>query len=111
MQLVREGKAREILDCIDAVDGGISASSWSSARLTSPHLRGTRASLPEGWTIGDKSGAGDIGSRSIVAVLRTPAGDPWLAAVYLTGNNADMDARNTAVARIGAAMVAEITAR
>lgn len=69
-----------------------------------------RASLPKGWGIGDKTGAGGNGSRSIIAVIRTPAGDPWLAAIYLTGNSADMATRNTAIARIGAAMVAEISA-
>lgn len=64
-----------------------------------------RASLPGGWVIGDKTGAGGYGSRSIVAVIRPPQGDPWLAAVYLTGNAADMPTRNRAIARIGAAIV------
>ncbi|QDA35875.1 class A beta-lactamase (plasmid) [Paracoccus liaowanqingii] len=69
-----------------------------------------RASLPEGWVIGDKTGAGGYGSRSIIAVIRPPQGDPWLTAVYLTGNEADMPTRNRAIARIGAALVSEITA-
>lgn len=69
-----------------------------------------RASLPEGWVIGDKTGAGGYGSRSIVAVIRPPQGDPWLASVYLTGNEADMPTRNRAIARIGAAIVSEISA-
>ncbi|TJZ84622.1 class A beta-lactamase [Paracoccus hibiscisoli] len=67
-----------------------------------------RASLPQGWIIGDKTGAGGFGSRSIVAVIRPPQGAPWLAAVYLTGNEADMPTRNRAIARIGAAIVSEI---
>ena len=67
-----------------------------------------RASLPQGWIIGDKTGAGGFGSRSIVAVIRPPQGGPWLAAVYLTGNKADMPTRNRAIARIGAAIVSEI---
>ena len=70
-----------------------------------------RASLPEGWIIGDKTGAGGNGSRSIVAVIRPPEGTPWLAAVYLTGNEADMATRNAAIARIGAAIVTEIEGR
>ena len=68
-----------------------------------------RASLPNHWTIGDKTGAGGFGSRSIVADKRTPGGSPWLAAIYLTGNKADIDARNRAIARIGAAIVDSIT--
>ncbi|WP_280821845.1 class A beta-lactamase [Pseudaminobacter soli (ex Li et al. 2025)] len=70
-----------------------------------------RASLPEGWTIGDKTGAGERGSRSIVAVIRPPYGDPWLAAIYLTGNEADLKTRNDAIAKIGAAMVETIKAQ
>ncbi len=60
--------------------------------------------------IGDKTGAGGYGSRSIIAVIRTPNGAPWLAAVYLTGNEADMKALNVAIARIGAAMMEVISA-
>nr|EKU5594792.1 class A beta-lactamase [Pseudomonas aeruginosa] len=70
-----------------------------------------RASLPEGWMIGDKTGAGGNGSRSIIAVLRGPAGEPWLATVYMTQTGGDMDKRNAAIARIGAAMIGEIQAR
>lgn len=70
-----------------------------------------RASLPEGWTIGDKTGAGERGSRSIVAVIRPPHGGPWLATIYLTGNEADMKTHNRAIAKIGAAMVETIKAR
>lgn len=70
-----------------------------------------RKHLPEGWAIGDKTGAGGHGSRSIIAVIRTPQGSPWLAAIYLTGNTASMDARNAAIARIGAAMIRQIGAQ
>lgn len=70
-----------------------------------------RASLPEGWTIADRTGAGGHGSRSIVALIRTPQDEPWLAAVYLTGNEADMASRNAAIARIGQAIMAEIESR
>jgi beta-lactamase class A len=70
-----------------------------------------RKHLPEGWSIGDKTGAGGHGSRSIIAVIRTPQGSPWLAAIYLTGNTANMDARNAAIARIGAAMFQQIGAQ
>ncbi|TJZ88996.1 class A beta-lactamase [Paracoccus gahaiensis] len=81
---------------------------WMQADQVADDL--IRASLPEGWEIGDKTGAGGYGSRSIIAVIRTPQGDPWLASVYLTGNEADMPTRNRAIARIGAAIVSEISA-
>lgn len=67
-----------------------------------------RASLPQGWTIADKTGAGGHGSRSIIAIIRPPDGVPWLAAIYLTDNKADMNCRNLAIARIGSAFVKAI---
>ncbi|SFN71112.1 beta-lactamase class A [Roseovarius lutimaris] len=70
-----------------------------------------RASLPEAWVIGDKSGAGGHGSRSIIAVIWPTPDRPVLAAIYMTENDADMPARNAAIAEIGAAMFAELRAR
>ncbi len=70
-----------------------------------------RASLPEGWEIGDKSGAGGFGFRSIVSVIWPPGGGPVLAAIYTTENDADMLVLNEAIAEIGAAMVREIEGR
>ena len=64
-----------------------------------------RASLPEGWEIGDKSGAGGYGSRSIVAVIWPPEKGPILVTVYLTENEADFPTRNQAIAGIGEVIV------
>lgn len=69
-----------------------------------------RASLPDGWVIGDKSGAGGHGSRSIIAVIWPSPDRPVLAAIYMTGNDADMALRNAAIAEIGAGMVAALQA-
>ena len=63
-----------------------------------------RAHLPEGWKIGDKSGAGGFGSRSIIAVVWPPDASAALAALYITQTEADFPARNAAVAEVGAAM-------
>lgn len=69
-----------------------------------------RASLPDGWVIGDKSGAGGHGSRSIIAVIWPSPDRPVLAAIYMTENDADMPLRNAAIAEIGAGMVAALQA-
>lgn len=82
---------------------------WMRANAVADDL--IRASLPQGWTIADRTGAGGHGSRSIVALIRTPQDEPWLAAVYLTDNEADMASRNAAIARIGEAIVTEIESR
>jgi beta-lactamase class A len=67
-----------------------------------------RASLPEGWKIGDKSGAGGYGSRSIIAVIWPPGKGPVLATVYITESEADFPTRNRTIAEIGAVIVEEI---
>jgi beta-lactamase class A len=64
-----------------------------------------RASLPQGWQIGDRTGAGGYGSRSIIAVIWPPERKPVIAAIYLTGAQATMDERNATIAEIGNALV------
>ncbi|MBT8154265.1 class A beta-lactamase [Epibacterium ulvae] len=70
-----------------------------------------RVHVPEGWTIGDKTGAGGYGSRGIIAFLETDLGARYLAAIYLTETDADFAVRNHVLADIGRAMIAEINAR
>ncbi|MFD1910897.1 hypothetical protein [Halodurantibacterium flavum] len=82
---------------------------WMEADQVADEL--LRVSLPADWIIGDKTGAGGHGSRSIIAVIRPPHDTPWLAAADLTGDDADMATRNRTIARIGAAIVSEIAAR
>ena len=63
-----------------------------------------RAGLPKDWRIADKSGAGDHGSRSIIAVVWPPKRSAVIIAVYITQTAAPMSARNQAVTRIGSAL-------
>lgn len=79
---------------------------WMIADQVADNL--IRASLPKGWIIGDKTGSGERGSRSIIAIIRPPHGKPWIAGIYLTGSSADIDERNKAVATVGAAIVRAI---
>lgn len=67
-----------------------------------------RASLPEDWKIGDKSGAGGYGSRSIIAVIWPPQKGPILVTIYLTENEADFPTRNQAIAEIGTIIIETI---
>ena len=64
-----------------------------------------RAAAPSNWRIADKTGAGEHGSRGIVAVLWPPDRAPIVAAIYIRDTSASLDARNAAIARIGAALV------
>ena len=47
-------------------------------------LNAIRAGVPDGWTVGDKTGGGDYGTRNDIAVLHPPAGAPIVLAVMTT---------------------------
>ncbi|KQT46393.1 hypothetical protein ASG43_11875 [Aureimonas sp. Leaf454] len=85
--------------------------SWLAANAVGGPL--LRASLPEGWRIADRTGAGEYGTRGIIAVIwpkddAAPAKGPILAAVYLTGTKLSIDQRNGVIAELGAAMVEDL---
>lgn len=65
-----------------------------------------RAALPADWHIHDRTGAGGYGSRSIIAVLYPPDRAAIITALYITQTDATLAERNTAIARVGAAIVA-----
>ncbi|OOF47197.1 class A beta-lactamase [Rodentibacter trehalosifermentans] len=60
-----------------------------------------RSTLPQGWKIADKTGAGSNGARSIISVFWKPDGTAYLLSVYLTNTQATMAQRNQAIAEIG----------
>lgn len=64
-----------------------------------------RSSIPSDWKIADRSGAGGNGSRSIIAVMWPPRRKPIVAAIYMTETLASMEARNTAIAELGSALL------
>lgn len=63
-----------------------------------------RAGVPKDWKIGDKTGGGGHGSRSIAAVMWPPGRAPVIATVYITETDASFKDRNTAIAKIGKAI-------
>lgn len=67
-----------------------------------------RAGFPKDWKIADRTGAGGHGSRSIIAVAWPPERRPIVAAIYLTGTEASMEARSAAIADIGKAIAASL---
>ena len=60
-----------------------------------------RAGFPQGWRIGDKTGAGDHGTTNDVAVVWPPGQAPQIISVYLTGATLDANGRNDVVAGVG----------
>lgn len=65
-----------------------------------------RSALPAGWSIADKTGAGEYGSRSIISVVWPENSKPLIIAIYITQTEATLAQSNAAIARIGKAIFA-----
>jgi beta-lactamase class A len=66
-----------------------------------------RAGVPEGWTVGDKTGTGENGTFNDIAILFPPDRAPIILAIYLTQSTRNVDETNAAIAAV-ARTVAEI---
>ncbi|MBY4859822.1 serine hydrolase [Burkholderia contaminans] len=76
---------------------------WMEAdKVAGPLLR---SALPAGWFIADKSGAGERGSRGIIAALGPDGKPSRILVIYTTGSQATMDERNRQIAEIGASLI------
>lgn len=64
-----------------------------------------RSILPEGWFIADKTGAGEQGSRGIIAVIGPDRNSSRIIIIYLTGTKATMKERNEKIADIGLTLI------
>lgn len=64
-----------------------------------------RSVTPAGWFIADKTGAGERGSRGIVAALGPDGKPARIVVIYITGTQATMDERNKKIADIGASLI------
>ena len=60
-----------------------------------------RSQMPDEWVIGDRTGAGGFGSRSITAVIWPPGREPTIVAFYITETDASFEERNSAIAELG----------
>jgi beta-lactamase class A len=81
---------------------------WMVASKTG--LKRVRAGLPNGWTVGDKTGSGANGSANVVAIIRPGHRATLFASVYLTGSSAPADELDAAHAEVGR-IVADIVLR
>jgi beta-lactamase class A len=66
-----------------------------------------RAGIPKwAWTVADKTGSGDNGTRNDVALLRRWSRAPIVISAYLTGATAiDADKRDAALAEVATTVV------
>lgn len=64
--------------------------------------RRVRSGVPKGWRVGDKTGTGQNGAASDVAVAWPPGGrPPLMIAVYLHGSKAGLPQLDAAIADVG----------
>ena len=80
---------------------------WMIANAVSDTM--LRSVLPEGWSIADRSGAGQNGSRAISAVVWKNDGAPVVVAIYVTQARADISKLNAVTAEIGSQLFQAIT--
>jgi beta-lactamase class A len=92
---------------LDVVLLGKALSDGSRGRLESWLFDNTitntllRAGVPAGWPVGDRSGAGDNGTRNDVGIVKRPGAAPLLVAAYYTQAAGDMAARERVIADVG----------
>jgi beta-lactamase class A len=77
---------------------------WLAANTTG--AKRIRAGLPADWRIGDKTGTGENGAASDIAIVRPPGREPILIAIYLAGSSSGVDQLNGAIAR-AASLIAQ----
>jgi beta-lactamase class A len=58
------------------------------------------ADLPNGWSVGDKSGSGDHGTRNDVGIIKPPRGPPILATIYCTESAEPLSSREQVIAEV-----------
>jgi beta-lactamase class A len=94
--LLLEGRLSK--DSQDQLEAWLAANTTGAKRI--------RAGLPAAWRIGDKTGTGENGAASDIAIVRPPGRAPILMAIYLVGSSSDVDQLNGAIAR-AASLIAQ----
>jgi beta-lactamase class A len=77
---------------------------WLAANTTG--AKRIRAGLPATWRTGDKTGTGENGAVSDIAIVRPPGRAPILIAIYLVGSSSDADQLNGTIAK-AASLIAQ----
>lgn len=69
-----------------------------------------RAGVPKGWTVADKTGAGDsFGISNDIGLIWPPKGKPIIVAIYTIQNNKDAHRRDDVVASATKILIEELT--
>ena len=70
-----------------------------------------RAGVPNGWTVGDKTGSGSYGTTNDIALLWPAGGEPLLLTIYFTQKTPDAPARRDVIAEATRLVIDHLSAR
>ncbi|WP_422754139.1 class A beta-lactamase [Micromonospora sp. WMMD708] len=103
--LARDLRAYAVGDTLEPGDRAV-LTGWLRGNTTGDEL--IRAGVPDGWIVGDKTGAGGYGTRNDIAVLWPPNRPPIVLAVLSSHDTKDADYDNTLIARAAGVVVATL---
>ncbi|MGA3562778.1 class A beta-lactamase [Melissospora conviva] len=92
-------------DALDAEDRDLLVE-WLKANTTGDKT--IRAGVPDGWTVGDKTGSGGYGTRNDIAVTWPAEGAPIVLAVMSSKDAEDAERDDALLARATEVVVAEL---
>ncbi|MFE7869510.1 class A beta-lactamase [Micromonospora humida] len=94
--LARDLRAYVVGDALEPADRDV-LTGWLRGNTTGDEL--IRAGVPDGWIVGDKTGAGGYGTRNDIAVLWPPDRAPIVLAVLSTRDTKDASYDDALIAR------------
>lgn len=80
--------------------------SWMEQNKVSEAL--LRSVLPSNWKIADRTGAGNNGSRGVIASIWKEDHPPIIVSIYLTETNLSLNERNQVIAEVGQLIFKEL---
>ncbi|AGL17078.1 beta-lactamase [Actinoplanes sp. N902-109] len=103
--LAADLRAYVLDDALDAGDRS-TLTRWMTGNATGNTL--IRAGVPKGWTVADKSGGGQYGTRNDIAVVWPEPDRPLVLAVLSSRAGADADYDDALIARAASVVVAAL---
>ncbi len=103
--LAEDLRAYAVADALEPGDRDV-LNGWLRGNTTGGEL--IRAGVPDGWVVGDKTGAGGYGTRNDIAVLWPPDRAPIVLAVLSSRDEKDAGYDNALIARATEVVIATL---
>ncbi|MFI7211516.1 class A beta-lactamase [Micromonospora maritima] len=103
--LAQDLRAYAVGDALEPPDRDV-LNGWLRGNTTGGEL--IRAGVPDGWVVGDKTGAGGYGTRNDIAVIWPPDRAPIVLAVLSSRDQKDADHDDALIARAAEVAIAAL---